>query len=37
MKKKKIPQFLIMGLCGAVLVGCSTNGGTDDTPSSDNE
>lgn len=37
MKKKKIPQFLIMGLCGAVLVGCSNNGDTGDTSSSDNE
>lgn len=37
MKKKKIPQFLIMGLCGAVLVGCSNNGDTGDTSSSDND
>lgn len=37
MKRKTIPQFLIMGLCGAALIGCSNNGDTSDTSSSANE
>ena len=34
MKRKKIPQFLVMGLCGALLIGCSNNEDTGDLSSS---
>lgn len=34
MKRKKIPQFLVMGLCGALLIGCSNNEDTGDMSSS---
>ena len=37
MKKKTIPQFLIMGLCGMILIGCSNNDDTTDTSASTNE
>ncbi|WP_407371670.1 hypothetical protein [Carnobacterium sp.] len=34
MKKKMIPKFLIMGLCGIVLIGCSNNSDPTETSSS---
>lgn len=34
MKKKTIPQFLIMGLCGIMLIGCSNNNDPTETSSS---
>ncbi|MER2174888.1 MAG: hypothetical protein ABS911_09435 [Carnobacterium sp.] len=37
MKKKAIPKFLIIGLCGMILIGCSNNDDTTDTSSSINE
>lgn len=37
MKKKKIPQFLIMGLCGIMLIGCSNNDDSTETSSSTTE
>lgn len=34
MKRKTIPQFLVMGLCGALLIGCSNTEDTGDMSSS---